>query len=162
MSGRRCWKGRCSIEKLDEFFLETLRQWVCKAENDLKAAVLSLRAGRECPTDTVCFHAQQCVEKYQKAFLVLKVIDFPKTHDLKLLARLSPEPLMALLSDEERRRLTRYAIVVRYPGEDGEISLAEARRAVRLARQVRSAIRKLLPRAALRGRKKERNAPRRG
>jgi HEPN domain-containing protein len=36
----------------------------------------------DCFTDTVCFHAQQCVEKYLKAFLVLEGIDFPKTHDI--------------------------------------------------------------------------------
>ncbi|MGD0088825.1 MAG: HEPN domain-containing protein [Planctomycetota bacterium] len=140
--------------------LETLRQWVLKAEHDLKNTALALRGGRECPTDTVCFHAQQCVEKYMKAFLVLKLIDFPKTHDLDDLAWRSPDTLLPLLSNEERGCLTEYAVVVRYPGEGGEISLAEARRAVRLARQVRSAIRKLLPRAALAGRKRERNTPR--
>ena len=142
--------------------MELLRQWVCKAENDLKNTILALRGGPACPTDTVCFHAQQCVEKYQKAFLILKGLDFPKTHDLKDLARLSPEPLMALLSDEERRRLTRYAVVARYPGEEGEVPLAEARQAVRLARQVRAAIRKLLPRAALSGGKGQKERPRRG
>ena len=139
-----------------------MRQWVRKAEHDLQNTVLALRGGKNCPTDTVCFHAQQCVEKYQKAFLILKLIDFPRTHDLDDLAWRSPDPLLALLSAEERRCLTKYAVVVRYPGEEGEISLAEARRAVRLARQVRSAIRKLLPRAALSGGKGEKERQRRG
>ena len=44
-------------------------EWVAKAENDLKSAALILRAGKDCPTDTVCFHAQQVVEKYLKALL---------------------------------------------------------------------------------------------
>ena len=39
------------------------REWVVKAENDLKAAAQILKLANECPTDTVCFHAQQCVEK---------------------------------------------------------------------------------------------------
>jgi len=59
------------------------RDWVQKAENDLKNATYTLKMEEDCPTDTVCFHAQQCVEKYLKAFLVLRRINFPKTHDIK-------------------------------------------------------------------------------
>ncbi len=47
-------------------------EWVEKAENDLKNAAHTIKMGEDCPTDTVCFHAQQCVEKYLKAFLVSK------------------------------------------------------------------------------------------
>ncbi len=137
------------MSEVDDVLLETLRQWVAKAENDLKNAAHALKMGRECPADTVCFHAQQCVEKYQKALLVLNLIDFPKTHDLNALARLLPSVLLPLLTDEERRRLTEYATVMRYPGDYEETTLAEARAAVRLARSVRKKIRKLLPRAAL-------------
>lgn len=48
-----------------------VREWVAKAENDLKNATHTLRLGTDCPTDNVCFHTQQCVEKYLKALLVL-------------------------------------------------------------------------------------------
>jgi HEPN domain-containing protein len=53
------------------------REWTTKAENDLKTAAHTLKLGSKCPTDTVCFHAQQCVEKYLKAFLVVMGIEFP-------------------------------------------------------------------------------------
>jgi hypothetical protein len=43
-------------------------EWVAKAENDLKTAYI-LRLAKGGPTDTVCFHAQQVVEKYLKALL---------------------------------------------------------------------------------------------
>jgi len=46
--------------------LSVLRQWVQKAENDLKNAAYTLQMGEDSPTDTVCFHAQRCVEKYVK------------------------------------------------------------------------------------------------
>jgi HEPN domain-containing protein len=127
--------------------LETVRQWARKGDNDLKVAAHALKLGKECPTDTVSFHAQQCVEKYQKALLVLHLIDFPKTHDLNALARSLPGPLLPLLSDQDRRRMTEYATVIRYPGDYLEIPLAEARHAVALARRVRTAIRKLLPKS---------------
>jgi len=137
------------MSEVDDVLLDTLGQWVAKAENDLKGAVSALKMGRECPTDIVCFHAQQCVEKYQKALLVLNLIDFPKTHDLNALARLFPGALLPMLTDEQRRRMTDYATVMRYPGDYEEIPLLEAQSAVRIARRVRREIRKLLPTAAL-------------
>jgi hypothetical protein len=38
-----------------EDVLAVVREWVEKAENDLKNAVHTLKLGDECPTDTVCF-----------------------------------------------------------------------------------------------------------
>lgn len=46
-----------------------------QAKNDLTNAAHVLKLAAACPTDTVCFHAQQCVEKYLKALLVLDGID---------------------------------------------------------------------------------------
>jgi len=55
--------------------------------------------------------------------------------------------------EEEQRRLTTYATVTRYPGDYEPISLAEARRAIALARRVRREVRRLLPSSALRRRR---------
>lgn len=125
------------------------REWVVKAESDLKTAAYTLKIGKGCPTDTVCFHAQQCVEKYLKAFLVSKDIDFPKTHDIGRLVTLLPENIWLRLSIEEQRRLTSYATVMRYPGDYEAILLEEAQQSVRVARRVRKELRTLLPKETL-------------
>lgn len=44
--------------------LAVVQEWVAKAENDLLAATLLLKLGRQAPADAICFHAQQCAEKY--------------------------------------------------------------------------------------------------
>ncbi|MBI2899893.1 MAG: HEPN domain-containing protein [Planctomycetes bacterium] len=124
-------------------------EWVQKAESDVLSArhLLKIKAG--CPTDAVCFHAQQCVEKYVKALLVVRNVDFPRTHDIgELIALLCGRPRFGLPPDEERR-LTGYATVARYPSGYDPIPLTEARRPVRLARQVRREARRLLPPGAL-------------
>lgn len=126
------------------------REWVQKAENDLKNGSHTLRLEESCPRNTVCFHAQQCVEKYVNALLVLEGIDFPKTHDVRRLVALLPSRFRPELAPEEQDRLTDYATVTRYPGDYEPISLSEARRAVAIARRVRRQIRKMLPRTALR------------
>lgn len=131
-----------------------VRQWITKAENDLKNAAHTLKIRSGCPTDTVSFHAQQCVEKYLKAFLVYKGIDFPRTHDIERLLALLPENIWLRLSIEQQRTLTAYATLTRYPGEYETIPLAEAQQSVRLARRVRTDLRGLLPEDLLARRRK--------
>lgn len=110
-------------------------EWMVKADSDLKSAGYLLKM-EDCPTDTVSFHAQQCVEKYLKAPLVVQGTAFRKTHDLGVgeLMILLPARLRPSLDDKEQDRLTEYATVTRYPGDYEPISLAEARKAVQVAR----------------------------
>lgn len=134
---------------VDPEVVRVIREWAQKAENDLTAAAHTLKLGKACPTDTVCFHAQQCVEKYVKALLVYHDLDFPKTHNLRALLTLLPVRAQPDLTLEEQHVLTRYATVTRYPGDYEAIPLAEARYAVKVARRVRRQIRKRLPKEAL-------------
>lgn len=127
--------------------LAVVREWIEKAEDDLKAAQLILKAG-EGLTGTTAFHAQQCVEKYLKAYLTLRNLAFPKTHDLEKLISLLPAHARPIVSVAEQARLTEYAVAPRYPGW-AEVSQVEARRAVALARRVRKHVRSLLPKDAL-------------
>jgi len=133
----------------DEEVIVVVRQWVQKAENDLKNAAHTLRLGQDCPTDTVCFHAQQCVEKYIKSLLVLRGIEFSRIHHISALVALLPARVRPDLTPEEQERLTDYAVSARYPGDYEAIPLVEARLAVQIARRVRKQIRKWLPKESL-------------
>jgi len=62
------------------------REWVKKAEADFRGA---RSLARQTPSlhDLVCFHSQQCAEKYLKALLEELGIAIAKSYDLeKLLA----------------------------------------------------------------------------
>ncbi len=132
-----------------ENIIAVVREWVTKADNDLKTSKQTLKLDEDSPTDTICFHAQQCVEKYIKALMVLNQIPFPKTHNLIELLNLLPTKYHSLLSKDEQQLLTVYATVTRYPGDYEDIPLSEAKAAVRVANKVRKAIRLLLPKEAL-------------
>lgn len=134
--------------------ITVIRDWLAKADNDLKTAVHTLTLGADCPTDTICFHAQQCVEKHIKALFVFRATAFPKSHDIHLLLALLPPKLRPKLEVKVQERLTQYATVLRYPGPGPEIARSEARKAVATARRVRREIRRHLPRAALRRERK--------
>ena len=63
---------------------KTVKRWIFRAENDLKIAKDELNT--ELPaTDLICFHPQQCVEKYLKTFLIFHNKRLKKTHDLAVL-----------------------------------------------------------------------------
>jgi HEPN domain-containing protein len=66
-----------------------IRPWIYKAEEDYRAALTLARKRRDPVPDNVCFSAQQCVEKYLKAFLVYHQRSFPKTHDLAELLKIA-------------------------------------------------------------------------
>lgn len=129
-----------------------IREWIAKAENDLKIASLALKAGADSPTDTVSFHAQQCVEKYLKALLVFRATPFPKTHNIRELQALLPPLFRPPLDSATEGRLTEYATVRRYPGAGSDPPLTEARKAVAPARRVRREVRRHRPPAARRRR----------
>jgi len=92
------------------------REWIEKAEGDYRVAASQWRV-EEPVYDALCFHAQQCAEKYLKAWLVERGADFPKTHDLEALAKLClPSLLDLVLLMDDLRFLTSFAVEIRYPG----------------------------------------------
>lgn len=90
----------------DKALLAIVSEWIYRAEGDLKNATHVLMLRRQCPTETVAFHAQQCVEKYIKAALTFYEIEFPKVHDIEKLVRLLPPDALAVFPVTEQRTLT--------------------------------------------------------
>ena len=120
-------------------------QWLAKAAQDLAAAE-ALLATDPPLLYPACFHAQQTAEKFLKALLTFHQVEFPKTHSigelLDLTARVAPELATEL---RDAVSLTPYGVELRYPGDAPEPDLAEARRALALARSVRDAVLAQIP-----------------
>jgi HEPN domain-containing protein len=123
----------------EEVRRELVSRWLHKADEDL-AVSQQLTALGQFPS-SAAFHAQQAAEKYLKALLVRRQVEFPKTHDL---ARL--RDLIATFDAELARQLTEvcllseYGVEHRYPGDAPELTPSEAAEAVELARQARDRI----------------------
>lgn len=121
--------------------LVVAHQWIAKAEDDYKLAAYVLTMGENGPFAGVCFHAQQCVEKYIKALLIIHEIDFPKTHDIERLIQLLPSTILLPIAVSDQALLTTYAVTARYPGDDEPVFRADARHAMTVVRKVRKAAR---------------------
>ena len=101
-------------------------EWVDKAEGDFATATRELRARRLPNYDAVCFHAQQCAEKYLKARLQDAALPVPRTHDLEqLLDLIIPIELTWELLCPGLQVLTTYGVQVRYPGSSANQSMAK-------------------------------------
>ena len=99
--------------------LQLVTQWVAYAEEDLRTAEYLLTMDRDCPVRSVCFHSQQCIEKYLKAVLTCRSVEFPKIHDTGELLALIPAGLPLSWTPEDQRRITDYATVREVPGRTG-------------------------------------------
>jgi HEPN domain-containing protein len=119
------------------------REWVSKAEGDLSTAERELRARKKPNYDAACFHAQQCAEKYLKAFLQEKGIPSGKTHNLVALLDQALAVVSSLeLLRPDLQRLNLYAVQFRYPGESAD--KGTAREAVAVSSIVREKLRTAL------------------
>jgi HEPN domain-containing protein len=64
--------------------LAYVKQWIEKAEHDMITAQRLLEI-EPMILDNACFHCQQAVEKYLKAFLIYNGVDIEKTHNIVFL-----------------------------------------------------------------------------
>lgn len=89
------------------------REWITRAQDDLQAVASLLEDGLYA---LACFHAQQCVEKVLKAFLLKKENTIPKIHALpELLARCAKHQNKFGQFQETVERLDKFYRPTRYP-----------------------------------------------
>lgn len=119
---------------------ESLEEWIQKAEQDYRMALVAMRQRKYPAYDDACFHAQQCAEKYVKAFLVRHKIVFRKVHDLAELQRLclGVDPTFQLIT-APLKTLYPYAVDIRYPGANA--TKEDAHEAIDAMKQVRKFVR---------------------
>jgi HEPN domain-containing protein len=92
-----------------------VRQWIAKAGDDL-IVIDKLTQFEIVATSAVCFHCQQIVEKYLKAFLLAHDVEIRKTHNIEFLLAECAEfdPDFSLI---DPRDLNDFGVDVRYPGD---------------------------------------------
>jgi HEPN domain-containing protein len=111
-------------------------EWVAKAEGDFGMMERECEVEKAPNYDGICFHAEQCAEKYLKARLCEADMTFSKIHDLVALLEqvLDVEPGWEGFR-EDLAYLSDFAVAFRYPGESADRESAlEAQRRCRLFR----------------------------
>ena len=106
-------------DKLPEVSNEVL-EWERFAEMDYATAIHLDKTLYPKPMEIICYHCQQCAEKYLKALTEHLGKEIEKTHDLGNLATTISDslsvPQNVLVSCA---KLTQYGVKIRYPQEFG-------------------------------------------
>ena len=113
---------------------ELIKKWHLKADSDIKNASHEIQH-KDAATDTICFHAQQAVEKYLKSFIIWKEATPPKTHNIDILLKmcLDLDRNFEILKDKNISYLTSYAVEFRYPDDYYMPTIEEAEEAYNTA-----------------------------
>ena len=102
----------------DENISKQVLEWLRFAEMDFVTANHLDKTLYPKPMEIICYHCQQCVEKYLKALIEYLGKEIEKTHDLGNLANSIEErievPHIVLVSCA---KLTQYGVKIRYPQE---------------------------------------------
>jgi len=119
---------------------EYILQWFEKADYDI---VMVHRAIGIAPPilDSACFHCQQAVEKYLKAYLVYQDKIIKKTHDLIALQELCSD----FDPDFDRidvKDLDNFSVDIRYPDDAVVPSLEEAKEYLQITEEIKELVRK--------------------
>jgi len=123
---------------------QKVRQWVKLAEEDLRLAKHGLKLTSSVPYRLIAYHAQQCAEKYLKAYLVSHLVDFPFTHNIGYLIELCAEKTSWQPELKDADTLTVFATTTRYPGLSDRVTKKDVLEALTIAVQLRNAVKKRL------------------
>jgi HEPN domain-containing protein len=124
--------------------IEAVREWISYADDDLRLADHTLKTIDNCPYNLVAYHAQQCVEKYLKAWLIYSGIDFPYIHDISKLLELCGNEIVWVKMLDDAEEITTYATIVRYPRKEEKVTEEKAHRAIQIANNVKETVRTAL------------------
>ena len=95
---------------------EYLKNWFYRAKEDIAVIDNLFITDPAFYSSTICFHAQQAVEKYLKAFLVYHNVDFPRTHDVDFLL-IECKKIDSKDFDVDLDSLSDFGVNIRYPDD---------------------------------------------
>lgn len=96
---------------------EYIKNWLFRGNEDISVVEELFQSNPDKFSSSICFHAQQAVEKFLKAYLIFKNIDFPRTHDLDFLLSECLKIEKTGFIDIELKSLTDYGVSIRYPDD---------------------------------------------
>jgi len=111
--------------------------WFNKADHDLGSAkIIYLHLPDY--FDTIAFHCQQAVEKYIKALLIYRNIEFERSHDLVYLLEILSVDIE--ISNEKFQKavlLNGFSVQIRYPNNTVHLTKEELEEAIAIAQEFR-------------------------
>lgn len=117
-----------------------LLQWYEKADHDI---IMAKRAIEISPfvLDSACFHFQQAVEKYLKAYIIYQGKEVKKTHNIIFLKESCAE-YDGDFENIDIKDLNDFAADIRYPDDSITPTLDETKEYLQIAESIRELVRR--------------------
>jgi HEPN domain-containing protein len=118
---------------------KVITEWVEKANEDLEFARINLNENRPFFAQ-ICFHFQQSAEKYLKAYIISRGLEFRKTHDLLILLKTCSDHDHSFdVLKEACEYLATFYIEARYPVHwPTHFSVDDTKKALQYAEEIQS------------------------
>ncbi|MBW8051826.1 MAG: HEPN domain-containing protein [Cytophagales bacterium] len=123
---------------MNDNLLDYIKQWLSKAKDDLVAARRLIEI-EPYILDPACFHCQQAVEKFLKAYLVFKEFNFEKTHNIKYLL-VECSNFDEDFKNIDVKNINDFAVVIRYPDDALMPDLVQAEEFLQIVEQVKTLV----------------------
>src|SRR3989344_4846914 len=122
-----------------------IQEWLLTAEKDLKIAKEDIDKPER--RQDVSFHCQQSAEKFLKAFIIFKNLEFRPTHDLETLLQICSQQNKEFGSIRtECKMLSPFYIGARYPDFDERLTGEEVNEVLRYAQKIVKFVKKKIER----------------
>ena len=100
--------------------MERYESWIERAKSSLEISKLAVNA--DIYYEDLCYQSQQAVEKALKGLLIYYGVEPEFTHNIGILLNELEGFTEIPENIKETTRLTKYAVITRYPGEYDEIT----------------------------------------
>ena len=120
-----------------------IENWLFRAREDISVMKRLSESEIEFYTSTICFHAQQAVEKYLKAYLIFHDVDFPRTHDVDFLLN-ECRKIDNVNFRFDLKSLTEFGVSVRYPDDFFIPEIKETKEYIEIASDIRDVVESLI------------------
>ncbi len=121
-----------------------IQKWLFRADEDIAVIDHISKPDPAAYASSICFHAQQAVEKYLKAYLAYSSVDFPKTHDVDFLLSECQKVKSGELDGIDLKSLADFGVSIRYPDDFYIPDISETRYYMNIARDIKKIVKALI------------------
>jgi HEPN domain-containing protein len=113
--------------------MERYESWIERAKSSLEISKLAVNVNVNIYYEDLCFQSQQAAEKALKGLLIYYGVESEFTHNIGILLNEIEKITEIPEKIKETTKLTKYAVITRYPGEYEEITKEGYEESIKIA-----------------------------
>jgi HEPN domain-containing protein len=113
--------------------MERYESWIERAKSSLEISKIAVNVNVY--YEDLCYQSQQAVEKALKGLLIYYGVEHEFTHNIGILLNELEKVTEIPENIKETTKLTKYAVITRYPGEYDELTKENYEESIKIAKE---------------------------